>query len=164
MNGIETAATVSVRSLRWGSIGGRNVRNYLGQNDRVGDGGSIAFGSSHRMRKIVIGDGMSFIGVCLSVAGLAALGYQFLLWLNYGLWPPLAFWLVLKLIGAREPLFGWQRVEKISAWIFDLPLSGVLFGAALVAVIFGVAVTAGACPPGAAEGNPAASVPDAAEI
>ena len=140
------------------------MRNYLGQNDRVGDGGSIAFGSSHRMRKIVIGDGMSFIGVCLSVAGLAALGYQFLLWLNYGLWPPLAFWLVLKLIGAREPLFGWQRVEKISAWIFDLPLSGVLFGAALVAVIFGVAVTAGACPPGAAEGNPAASVPDAAEI
>src|SRR5258706_16362479 len=107
------------------------------------------------MRKIVSGDGMSFIGVCLSVAGLAALGYKFLLWLNYGLWPPLAFRLVLKLIGAREPLFGWQRVEKISAWIFDLPLSGVLFGAALVAVIFGVAVTAGACPPGAAEGNPA---------
>jgi hypothetical protein len=105
-----------------------------------GDGFAL---QSRRLRKILIRDSMSFVGICLSVAGLSVLGYQFLLWMKYGLWSPLAFRLVLELIGAREPLFAWQGAAKISAWICDLPLSGVLFAAGLVAVAFGVAITAG---------------------
>jgi hypothetical protein len=109
----------------------------------------FALRSSHRIRKILIRDGMSFIGICFSVAGLSVLGYQSLLWIKYGSWSPLAFRLALELIGAREPLFAWQSAEKMSAWICDLPLSGVLLAAGLVAVISGVAVTAGGRPPGA---------------
>jgi hypothetical protein len=133
-----------------------------GNDHRLTDRG-FAFGSSRRIRKIVIRDGMSFIGICLSIAALGALGYQCLVWVSFGVWRPLAFRLVLELIGAREPLFGSQSVEKISAWIFDLPLTGVLFGAGVVAVMFGVAVTTGSGrPPRAAEVDPAASLPDVA--
>lgn len=117
------------------------MKDVPGRNDHM-KGGSIVFGSSHLTRRIVIRDGMSFIGICLSVAGLGALGYQCLVWLNYGLWHPLAFRLVLELVGVREPVFGWQWVEQINAWIFDLPLSGALLGASLVVVIFGLAITA----------------------
>jgi hypothetical protein len=132
-------------------------------NDHTMDGDGFALRSKHRIRKIMIGDGMSFVGICFSAAGLSVLGYQCLLWIKYGLWSPRAFRLVLELIGVREPLFAWQSAEKISAWICDLPLSGVLFAAGLAAVTSGVAITAG-CAPGAAESNPAASMPDATEI
>jgi hypothetical protein len=111
-------------------------------SDHMMDRDGFAPGSSHQLRKILIRDGMSFVGICFSVAGLSVLGYQSLLWIKYGLWAPLAFRLALELIGAREPLFPWQGAEKISAWICDLPLSGVLFAAGL-AVICGVAATAG---------------------
>jgi hypothetical protein len=124
-------------------------------NDRTMDGDGFALRSSHRIRKMLIRDGMSFVGICFSVAGLSVLGYQCLLWIKYGLWSPLSFRLVLELIGAREPLFAWQSAEKISAWICDLPLSGVLFAAGLVAVTSGVAITAGGRTPGAAESDPA---------
>lgn len=123
------------------------------RNDHMLKGASIALGSNHRLRNILVRDGISFVGVCLSVAGLSVLGYQCLLWIKYGLWPPLAFRLVLELIGAREPLFAWQSAEKMSAWICDLPLCGVLFAAGLVAVIFGVAITAGGCAAGTAEND-----------
>ena len=136
-----------------------------GRNDDVGTGGTIVLGSSYRMRKILIGDGMSFIGICLSITGLGALGYQCLVWINFGVWPPLAFRLVLELIGARERAFGWQPVEKIAARILDLPLSGVLFAVGFVAVIFGMAITEGCSrPSGVAEGDRAGSMPDAAKI
>jgi len=65
---------------------------------------------------------------------------------------------VLELIGVREPVFAWQSAEKMSAWICDLPLCGVLFAAGLVAVIFGVVITAGGCAPGAAESDRVTSV------
>ena len=123
------------------------------RNDHMLNGASIALGSNHRLRNILVRDGISFVGVCLSVAGLSVLGYQCLLWIKYGLWPPLAFRLVLELIGAREPVFAWQIAEKMSAWICDLPLCGVLFAAGLVAVIFGVAITAGGCAAGTAEND-----------
>jgi len=123
------------------------------RNDHMLKGASIALGSNHRLRNILVRDGMSFVGVCLLVAGLSVLGYQCLLWIKYGLWPPLAFRLVLELIGAREPVFAWQIAEKMSAWICDLPLCGVLFAAGLVAVIFGVAITAGGCAAGTAEND-----------
>src|SRR5215475_15514886 len=112
------------------------------RNDHMLNGASIALGSNHRLRNILVRDGISFVGVCLSVAGLSVLGYQCLLWTKHGLWSPLAFRLVLELIGAREPLFAWQSAEKISAWICDLPLSGVLFAAGFGAVTSGMAITA----------------------
>jgi len=123
------------------------------RNDHMLNGASIAPGSNHRLRNTLVRDGISFVGVCLSVAGLSVLGYQCLLWVKYGLWPPLAFRLVLELIGAREPVFAWQSAAKMSAWICDLPLCGVLFAAGLVAVIFGVAITAGGCAAGTTESD-----------
>ena len=135
-----------------------------GNDHRLTDRG-FAFGSSHRILKIVIRDGISFVGICLSVAALGALGYQCLVWVSYGVWRPLAFRLMLELVGAQEPLFGSQSVEKISGWIFDLPLTGVLLGVGVVTVMFGVAITAGGGRPfGAAEVDSAASLPGAAEI
>jgi hypothetical protein len=103
----------------------------------------------------LIQDGISFLGICFSVAGLSVLGYQCLLWMKYGLWSPLAFRLVLELIGAREPLFAWQSAAKIGAWICDLPLSGVLLAAGLVAVAFGLAITV--------DGRPARAAPSGRE-
>ena len=105
------------------------------------------------MRKIAIRDGMLFVGICFSVAGLSALGYQCLLWIKYGWWSPLAFRLVLELIGAREPLFAWQSIQNIAAWICDLPLSGVLFITGFVAAASGVAITARDFAPGGADGT-----------
>jgi hypothetical protein len=118
-------------------------------SDHMMNRDGFALRSNHRIRKILIQDGMSFLGICLSVAGLSVVGYQSLLWIKFGSWSPLAFRLVLELIGAREPLFAWQSAAKVSAWICDLPLSGVLFAAGL-AVICSVAVTTGGRPSGAA--------------
>ena len=122
-------------------------------SDCTMNGNGFVLRSIHRIRKMLIRDGMSFVGICFSVAGLSVLGYQCLLWIKHGLWSPLAFRLVLELIGAREPLFALQSAQMMSAWICDLPLSGALFAAGLVAVTSGVAITAGRSPRGALQIN-----------
>jgi hypothetical protein len=127
------------------------------------NGDGLALQSSHRIRNMLILDGMSFVAICFSVAGLSVLGYQCLLWMKYGLWSRLAFRLVLELIGAREPHFGWQSAEKTSTWICDLPLSGVMFAAGLVAVASGLAITAGGSPRGAMQSGPEGSALDKPE-
>ena|SRR5215467_395586 len=128
--------------------------HFRDRNDHMLIGANMVFGSSDRMRNILVRDGMSFIGICFSVAGLGVVGYQYLLWIKYGLWSPLAFRLVLEFVGVREPLFAGQAAEKISAWICDLPLCGVLLAAGLVVVTFGVAITAGGCAPWSSEKRP----------
>ncbi len=117
-----------------------------GRNSRLPGATSIVFGC--QMRKIIVRDGMSFIGLCLSVTGLCTLGYQLLCWLKSGSWPPLAFRLVSGLIGAREPTFPSPGIEQIGVWMFDLPLSGVLIVSGLAVMTFGVIITAGTCGPG----------------
>jgi|SRR5215467_14760137 hypothetical protein len=127
--------------------------HFRDRSDHMLTGANIVFGSYDRMRNIVVRDGMSFIGICFSVAGLGVLGYQSLLWIKYGLWSPLAFRLAFELVGVREPLFAGQGAEKISAWICDLPLCGVLLAAGIVAITFGLAITAGGCAAGAAKSD-----------
>ena len=122
------------------------------------NGNGFVLRSDHRIRKMLIRDGVSFVGICFSVAGLSVLGYQCLLWIKHGLWSPLAFRLVLELTGAREPLFAWQSAEKMSAWICDLPLSGVLFAVGLVVATFGVVITADGRAPEPAQSNREAPV------
>lgn len=114
------------------------------------NGANAVFGPSGQMRQIMIRDGISFIGLCLAITGLCALGYQFLLWLKYGSWPALAFRLVLELMGVRELAFPSTSIEKIGIWILDLPLSGFLIVSGLFVMTFGVAITRGACAPGTA--------------
>ena len=128
--------------------------HFRDRNDHMLIGANMAFGSYDRMRNILVRDGMSFIGICFSVAGLGVVGYQYLLWIKHGLWSPLAFRLVFELVGAREPLFAGQAAENIGAWICDLPLCGVLLAAGLVVVTFGVAITAGGCAPWSSEKRP----------
>lgn len=118
-----------------------------GRNSRLMKGAGVAFGSGPRMGKIIFRDGMSFIGLCLSITGYCALGYQFLLWLKYGSWSPLAFRLVLELIGVREPASSSRGIERIAVWMLDLPLSGFLIISGLAIIVFGVGITAGACTP-----------------
>lgn len=127
------------------------------RNSRLLKGASTVFGPPCRMRKIIVGDGISFIGLCLSIPGLCALGYQFLCWLKYGSWPPLALRLVLELLGAREPISPSRGLEKIGVWMLDLPLSGFFIMSGLVVMTFGVAITAGACASGAADRGPTES-------
>jgi hypothetical protein len=107
-----------------------------------------------QMRKIIVRDGMSFIGLCFSVAGLCTLGYQFLCWLKSGSWPPLAFRLVLGLMGAREPTSPSQGIEQIGVWMFALPLSSVLIVSGFAVMTVGVAITAGSCDSRAANRDP----------
>ena len=123
------------------------------RNSRLKDP-SVVFDSRREMGRIIFRDGMSFIGLCLSITGCCTLGYQFLLWLKYGSWPPLAFRLVLELIGAREPASYSRGIEEIGVWMLDLPLSGFLIMSGLAVMTFGVAMTAGACAPGAADRDP----------
>lgn len=112
---------------------------------------SLLSPANFRMRKILLQDGLSFVGICFFVSGLSALGYQYLLWVKCGIWFPLCFRHLLGLICTRETLFAWQGSEKISAWIYDLPLSGVLFTMGIVALALGVATTAGGSAAGAAQ-------------
>ena len=132
--------------------------NAQDRNSRLLQRANAVFGSSCQMRKIIIRDGMSFIGLCLAVTGLCVLGYQFLLWLKYGSWPSLAFRLVLKLMGAREPAFPSPGIEKIGVWMLDLPLSGFLIVSGLAVMTFGVAITPGACAPETADRGPMESI------
>jgi hypothetical protein len=125
-----------------------------GRSFRLMKGASVVLSSRPQMGNIIFRDGMSFIGLCLSITGFCALGYQFLLWLKYGSWSPLAFRLVLELIGVREPASSSRGIEKIGAWMLDLPLSGIFIISGLAITVFGVGMTAGACAPEAADREP----------
>ena len=127
------------------------------RNSHLMKGASVVFGSRPQMGKIIVRDGISFIGLCLSITGVCALGYQFLLWLKYGSWSPLAFRLVLELIGVRESASSLRGIEEIGVWMLDLPLSGFLIMSGLAVMTFGVGITAGACAPRAVDRDPTES-------
>jgi hypothetical protein len=114
-------------------------------------GGDIVFGGSQRMRKIFIRDFMSFIGLCLSIAGLCVLGYQCLLWMKHGPRPPLTLQIVLEVMGLRELAAEGSGIGIISAWMSNLPLSGFLITAGLAVITCGLALTAGGFSPDAAK-------------
>lgn len=61
--------------------------------------------------------GAFWMGVIFVLAASAFPGYQSFLWLQSGAWTP---WPISSLI--HTPTVEWLGVQKIIAWLFDLPV------------------------------------------
>ena len=53
------------------------------------------------------------------------------------MWTAFELRLALNSIGANEPSFAWQGVQKISTWIFGLPVAAVLITSGIGSAVLG---------------------------
>lgn len=68
----------------------------------------------------------------LIAVSLVTAGWQSLRWLQTGVWPKLAWSDGLALIGIHHPRVAWIGVNRILAWVLDLPLAPFPTAAALL--------------------------------
>ncbi len=78
---------------------------------------------------------MAIFGIVVAIFGpLTVLGYQVVIWLYRGTWPPLSplilqqKWLPELLKGSwfTDP-HSWYGLHKLVMWLMDIPLSFILF-------------------------------------
>jgi hypothetical protein len=83
-------------------------------------------------------------GLLVILSGFLVLGYQGVLWLKVGYWTPFSIREVRSLFDGgppiADPIFAWQGVRKIAAWVLDCPLCTGFFVAGLGLGYFGFAL------------------------
>ena len=72
-----------------------------------------------------------FLCVLMFLFPLGLWGYQGLQWLKDGVWTPIPTWLALGWMGFREPSSTWAGVQKIIAYVLDMPFAAVAFMVAI---------------------------------
>ncbi len=76
-----------------------------------------------------------YVGLLLAGCGLFVFIYQCIMWLKYGAWLEIPFYLPWVRLGFPIPeMGGWVGLQKIAAWFFEWPLSVVLI---LVGLLIG---------------------------
>jgi hypothetical protein len=89
----------------------------------------------------LLGIAIAIAGFLLISAGFVTLGYQCVLWLQHGYWIPLAMREAKSIFDGsapfNDPTFIWLGVQKIVAWILDVPLSAGLIVLGFCSVVTG---------------------------
>ncbi|MGY2987754.1 hypothetical protein [Bradyrhizobium sp. USDA 4508] len=66
--------------------------------------------------------GAFWIGIAFVLLALSLPAYQSFLWLQTGAWTPLPISQGMQFLGWRLPSTDWIGLQKILAWLLDLPL------------------------------------------